>query len=184
MPDQILIDIIDEHLPYEIDMLRDTYSALAATPAPTGVCKHALIKSFCVHARSLIAFFAKTPCRKGDAVAGDFTAGFVERLDPCTEPLKSLWTKLNKQIFHLTKDRTILDSDKFDPGTDGTKILQEIERELLKFRNCLLPDFKHFKCKTSPLAVPLSGPPGPSSYSSSTVNSPTPKTGPTGGTRP
>lgn len=168
-----------EHLPYEIEMLRDTYRALAATPPPTDVSKNALIKSFCVHARSLIKFFANKPGRRGDAIAGDFTADFVERLNLNTEPLKSLWRKLNKQIFHLTKVRTIVDADKFDPGTDGTIILQEIEQELQKFQNCLTPDFRHFRCKTSPPSVPMSGPLGPSSNSSSTMSDPTPQTGPT-----
>ncbi len=47
MPNQILIDIIDEHLPYEIATLCDTYDALASNPPPTGVLKHALIELFC-----------------------------------------------------------------------------------------------------------------------------------------
>ena len=55
---QILIEIYNEHLPYEIDMLRSTYIHLTANPPPVGVVKDALIESFCVHARSLLDFFS------------------------------------------------------------------------------------------------------------------------------
>jgi len=179
MADQILIDIIDEHLPYEIDMLRNAYSALAATPPPTGVCKNALIESFCVHARSLIHFLANKPTRKDDATASDFAAGFVTSLNLAGEPWKTILEKLNKQAFHLTKARTIV--DKFDPGVDGRTILLEIERELHEFQRHIAPDFKHFKCQTSALSAPVSAPLGASSYPmSTTLSFPAAKTGPTG----
>jgi hypothetical protein len=117
MPDEILKDIFNKYLPYEIDMLRDTYRMLAE--APTDVHKNALIEAFCVHARNLIDFFM---CRKsGDAVVTEFTTGFIRQLDDTVDPLKTIRTRMNKQIFHMTKVRTIMNADQFDLGRDGTE---------------------------------------------------------------
>lgn len=180
MPDQVLIDIINEHLPYEIDMLRTVYGELAGASPPTGVFKNALIESFCIHARSLIHFLANRPSKPDDAAASDFTDTFVTTLDLQVERLKFILQKLNKQAFHLTTARTVV--DKFDPGADGKIIILEIERELQNFQNCLKPEFKHFKCRTSALSVPASGSLASSSYSTSitTGSFPVAKTGPTG----
>jgi hypothetical protein len=99
MPDQILMDIIEEHLPYEIDMLRHTYRQLSVVskvdPAhetnEQRANRCALIESFCVHARSLIDFFADD--KKGtDAVACEFTDNGFMQLDRSKEPLKPFVT--------------------------------------------------------------------------------------------
>jgi hypothetical protein len=45
--DQIFTDIFNEHLPYEIDMLRETYRLIP--PLPDGYQKNALIEAFCIH---------------------------------------------------------------------------------------------------------------------------------------
>jgi hypothetical protein len=88
VPDKILVEIIDEHLPYEIDMLRLTYRELEATVVRgpnesrhQNACRFALIESFCVHARSLIDFFADSSTNPNDAIASNFTTGFVSGLD-------------------------------------------------------------------------------------------------------
>ncbi len=162
MPEKIFMDIIEEHLPYEIDMLRRTYMQLSV------VCKVSpdretdeqratrctLTESFCVHARSLIDFFADEK-RGTDAVACEFTDNRFVRLDRSKEPIKSIRdTKLNKQIFHLTKNRTIVESEKFDAGKDGMEVLKIIEPAIEVFTNFLLPEFQsHFKCATTPLLV-------------------------------
>ena len=62
MTDQILLGIIDEHLPYEIDMLRGLFrqfdNANRDLSEPEQKIKYfAQIESFCVHARSLLFFF-------------------------------------------------------------------------------------------------------------------------------
>jgi hypothetical protein len=44
-----------EHLPYEIDMLRDAY-VLLETGLLGRVLENLLIESFCVHARNLIEY--------------------------------------------------------------------------------------------------------------------------------
>jgi hypothetical protein len=158
MLDKILVEIIAEHLPYEIDMLRLSYDELEARAKKLTdtnkskeeqVRQYALIEGFCVHARSLIDFFSNRRTQKTDAIASDFTTGFVTTLDLAREPLKSIRVKLNKQIFHLTTDRTIIDAKKFDVGTDGTTLRELLEPETEKFTAALKPEFKPLKCATA-----------------------------------
>jgi hypothetical protein len=159
MPDQILVAVINEHLPYEIDMLRSTYRQLESVAnhpphsetAEQKMLRNALIESFCVHARSLIDFFANRRNAATDAVAGDFTDGFTASMDPSKQPIRTLRTKLNKQLLHLTRDRKLAVSEKFDVGSDGRRILQEIEPAIERFTGCLTADFRSFKCSTLPL---------------------------------
>jgi hypothetical protein len=132
--------------------------ARANGPAPKSLQeeagRNALIEALCVHARSLIDFFSDKRSKKSDAIASDFTTGFVTGLDLTKEgTLDCLRTKLNKHIFHLTTDRTIVDSKKFDVGKDGLKLLEMLEPEIIKFTAALRPDFGSFKCQTSPLTA-------------------------------
>ena len=48
--------IIDGHLPYEVDMMRDAHIRLANGIEDSNV-KNAYIEVFCIHARNLIDFF-------------------------------------------------------------------------------------------------------------------------------
>jgi hypothetical protein len=157
--DQILVEIIDKHLPYEIDMLRSTYrqlesadnSASAAETPEQKAFRNAPIESFCVHARSLINFFANHRNVPTDAIAGDFTDGFTASIDPSKQPIRTLITKLNKHLSHLTRNRTLVATGKFDGGVDGRRILQEIEPAIERFTACLTVDFRSFKCSTEPV---------------------------------
>ncbi len=161
MPDKILDEIIDKHLPYEIDMLRSTYRQLSSVAKiPPGsesreqqVARHALIESFCIHARSLMDFFGNKSNDTTDAIAAEFTDGFATPIDPTKEPLKTLRIKLNKQVFHLTRNRTLLVAVKFDPGKDGTLLLQLFESAIARFNACLKPEFNRFKCNTEPVVL-------------------------------
>lgn len=75
MPDAILMDIIEKHLPYEIDMLRRTHTQLSKIDEADEqrAIRNALIESFCIHARSLLHFFANNKMRITDAIAKEFT---------------------------------------------------------------------------------------------------------------
>jgi hypothetical protein len=155
MPDQILNDIIREYLPYEIDMLRLTHKQLESCRAQENqesdsqkVIRLALIESFCVHARSLIHFFSNARGMPTDSFASDFIDGWKTGLDVEDEPLKSIRYRLNKQVFHLTKDRTIVQGKKFNMGSDGTEILRLLELEIDNFEKCDRPGFPPFECKT------------------------------------
>jgi hypothetical protein len=170
MPTPIEIEIIQEHLPYEIDMLRATYQLLVATSPPAEVIKNALIESFCVHARSLLDFFENRANKSDDYAAQNFTSGFSVRINTSIDPLYTLRQKLNKQIFHLTGGRSVTGANKFDPGTDGTLVLRELEAEIGRFQTLLRSEFRAlFTCNTVPTVVFVTGPLGPSSHTTSVV---------------
>jgi hypothetical protein len=162
VPNQILTQINGEHLPYEIDMLRACYSGwqdfVQSVPSPTTqeqqLCRNVLIESFCMHARALLDFFSKSN-DPTDAIASDFTNGFVPTFDCSKEPLKTLRTKLNKELFHLTKNRTIVEANKFNMAADGKLILDAIEPAIQRFVTCLKPEFQAFRCVTGPIPFPL-----------------------------
>jgi hypothetical protein len=117
--DKVLTEIFNRHLPYEIDRLRRTYEmieALARSPispesAYQEAQRFALIESFCVHSRSLTDFFSGHRGGPSDAIAEDFTVGFTTALKAKEEPLFNIRTKLNKQVFHLTKNRLDAEAD-------------------------------------------------------------------------
>jgi hypothetical protein len=97
-------EILEKHLPYEIDMMRETYRLLGKIPPPENVIKNALIESFCIHARSLLDFFErkrKPQNHDDDFFAADFTNSFETRINVPA----AVRTKLNKEIFHLTGER-------------------------------------------------------------------------------
>jgi hypothetical protein len=156
---KILLEIINEHLPYEIDMFRSAYRQLAAfskvKPVPETseqkVLRFALMESFCVHAMSLIDFFANRRTDPTDAVASDFTDGFTASIDPSKQPIRTLRVKLNKQLFPLLENRIPNVADQFDVGSDGARISQEIEPAIERFTASLTADFRNFKCETEPL---------------------------------
>jgi hypothetical protein len=153
VPDQILTDIFNEHLPYEIDMLRETYRLLTPTTPATDVYKNALIEAFCVHARSLLDFFMYRK-RETDVVASNFATGFIPQLNDVIEPLKTLKLKLNKQIFHLTKSRKIVEADKFDVASDGIEVVKLLEGEIARFAAaCVGTQFGQLTRNTQPISV-------------------------------
>jgi hypothetical protein len=160
MPDEILLGIINDHLPYEIDMLRGLFRQLFGKVEPSEpdqrIQHFAQIESFCIHARSLLDFFYGAKSSKDDdAMVTDFATGYTPPFDPTKEPLKSrlksLRCKLNKQIFHLTEKRTIAVNKKFDLGEDGACVLQTIEPAIVCFTKTLKDEFKHFKCCSIPV---------------------------------
>jgi hypothetical protein len=161
MPTQEQLDIINEHLPYEIDMLRGTWRRLqhicsirvpANETLDEKIERFSLIESFCVHARSLTDFFdIRGKVKSDDAVSSDFTNTPTASLDATQKDQKALREKLNKQIFHLTTRRETVETKKFDAGSDGVELLQMIEPEIAKFQSNLTTDFSSFKCNSQPV---------------------------------
>jgi hypothetical protein len=159
MTDQILLGIIDEHLPYEIDMLRGLFRQLFGEVEPSEpdqrIQHFAQIESFCIHARSLLFFFSNKKIRSkdcDDAIASEFTTeGYTPSRDPHKGCLNVILIKLNKQIFHLTKNRKIVPDEKFNLNKDGTFVLQTIEPAIVRFTKNLKVEFEHFKCCSIPV---------------------------------
>jgi hypothetical protein len=146
----ILEEIAQKHLPYEVDMLRQTYRKLAEGPLPDAVVRNALIESFCIHARSLLDFFGNWRSKPDDYIAADFTNGFKPRIN--IPP--AIRTKLNKEIFHLTGERKSTEADQFSMTIEGKKLIRELEREIVRFEYYLKAEFTPlFKCETLPLTA-------------------------------
>jgi hypothetical protein len=132
-------DIIKEHLPYEMAMLRATFKYLQLDHGE--VIDNALINSFCVHARNLIDFFAGTKEAQDRSIAKTFT-------DPAYNPFKGhdvrrepIYGKLNKQITHLAYGRATADSEKIGPK-DWEALLRLINEEADNFVSHLKPVYK------------------------------------------
>jgi hypothetical protein len=145
-------DILTKHLPYEIDMLRQTYRKLRQGPLPEWAINNALIESFCIHARSLLDFFENRGNKPDDYNAADFTTTFVSGIDQSSETIKTIRLKLNKEVFHLMAERKNIETEQFNMRTDGTQLIRELEQEIQRFEASLPTDLRAlFKCTIPPV---------------------------------
>jgi hypothetical protein len=124
-------EFFEEHLQYEINMLRALIYELPGT-SPSTVIRNVVIEGIAVHARNLIEFFKnKAPCdfdpRRFTATGYNPNGNFIDAV---------LESKINQQVSHLTAERTRDASKKI-----GTKELQgiseAIEREIDRFGKAL-----------------------------------------------
>lgn len=95
-------EILREHLPYELDMLRSTFERLRDGVADD-VFRNALIESFSIHARSLIEFFRKG---KGKYVKTALLLNGEPDLFRNGKVSQASIEKLSTQTAHLTLKRT------------------------------------------------------------------------------
>src|SRR5271154_3221288 len=103
---RMLEEFLGEHLPYEIDMLRATFTCLCMRVF-TGALQNGIIEAYAIHARNLLEFF----CKDGNAWPVD------ELCDAAYKPMsppKHVLKKINSQIAHLTKNRTTDQSKKLN----------------------------------------------------------------------
>ena len=140
-PDQDQIDVLKEHLPYELDMLELAFILL---PLETDVFRrNSLLETFWLHARNLLEFFKKSkPKHARTAWANHFTQHPVEY------DLKDFGDKIpmmHQQITHLSYDRTREATKKltFDLARD---VKGAVDRAVQQFQNNLRPEAKaHWK---------------------------------------
>lgn len=128
-------EILGEHLPYELWMLRETYKRLNF-PAEDVVLRNALIEAFCIHARQLLEFFDN----KQGKHAKEFTGGHYVAAH-LTGLTKSERDMLNTQIAHVTGKRTVDSAEKIGHALRA-KLLTALEREAMHFEGMLAPEFK------------------------------------------
>lgn len=128
-------EILREHLPYELWMLRETYARLKSPPADD-VLRNALIEAFCIHARQLLEFFEN----KQALHAKVFTGGIYEaaHLSGLTNSDRD---KLNTQIAHLTAKRTTDPTEKIGHSM-REHYLMALEREAQNFEGKLTSEFQ------------------------------------------
>ena len=150
--------ILDDALPYELDMLEETF-LLLQNPQPRGV-GNALIEFLCLHARQLIDFF-----ENGQGVhAEQLTAAgtYIPQDTPAIS--NALRTKLNTQIAHLTAKRTSVEADKIGEQ-DRELLLRQLVSESQRFANQLSTgDRAIFEAKYKPRII-FVGSGGPSATS-------------------
>lgn len=133
--------ILKEHLPYELNMLDAAFTFLHspdhAELRRNEFCKNTAIESFWLHARSLIEFLTHPPSGGGGHVsARDFTTKF----QPVTI-MQEIYDKINLGITHLLYGRKSEQGEKLG-GYDMLRVKEHIDREIKRFENCLLPEFK------------------------------------------
>jgi hypothetical protein len=137
IPEDIKKEMLREHLPYEISMLR-----WSAFKIPDLIMQtNTTIESFAVHARTLIDFFyydefIKT-CKEDDILAEHYIARWRTIRPALTQTLKNAREKANKQLAHLTTLRATTYKDKEDKQWQFQKIHQELEKVIKIFNEAL-----------------------------------------------
>jgi hypothetical protein len=136
------IDVLEEHLPYELDALEETLSAWgnSGSKAPPATrlewfARIAPIEALWVHARLLQEFFTKTEQRA--AYANHFTRNANSYEIPDVE-------KIQQQIVHLNYGRPRgLDPEKLDYWF-ADRFVRCVDRAVLKFQADLIDDAKRY----------------------------------------
>jgi hypothetical protein len=132
-------ELLSNHLPYELLMLRYTYREINATqPA---LRWNALFESFATHARGLHEFLTgKSDNRNGHAT--DFVEAFKSRKP---DKVRGKIDALNQKMMHLGTTRTARQEEKIDLG-DAKVLFDWIEGEVLRFVGSLPENLKkHWK---------------------------------------
>lgn len=130
--------IIDEHLPYEIQMLNFTFAALCIAPNVLGTLPvNALIGSFSIYARNLIDFFTEqTVSPKQYAGAKHYVGASWRAFDGQDIKGEPFYGKLNNQTAHLTYSRVRDPTKKIGPA-DINRIKQLLDEEVRRFVEAL-----------------------------------------------
>ena len=132
--------IIIEHLPYEIRMLRYSFSRLQEIKEGD-TDGNAFVECFCIHARNLIDFFRdRKPYSDNQACAHHFTETTYSPFQK-GEIDTRLYDKVNKQIAHLTYHRSTHEKDKIGQA-DRNKLLKILQDEIALFSAQLKPEYK------------------------------------------
>lgn len=124
------LEVIEEHLPYEIDMLFGTFTRIE-NDIDDIVVRNALINSLAVQCRNLIEFLAE---RSSAAVTHDYNPFSKRRID------NSIIKKINDQITHLGLGRTA-DPDEKLSQRDFVQVLAVVCAELIDFRDHLRREY-------------------------------------------
>jgi len=124
-----LKNCFEDHLPYEIDMLRVAAARLSKVKR-RGVDANICIEVFCVHARNLIEFLdERKKVQPGDFKASQFAPGYTCKVD-----LEDKRVRINKRIAHLTTERV---SDPKISAAECLVIYPKLEKEIERFMACL-----------------------------------------------
>lgn len=115
---------LSEHLAYMLKMLR--YDLQQMQQQQHYLSWNAHFESFAIHARNLANFLTNNDT--GNIKAADFVAGFKARKGDLSGPL----AKLEKQVFHLAKQRPTTVVGKFNTD-DAKAVANWIEQNFADF---------------------------------------------------
>ena len=132
--DEEITKCLDDHLPYEINMLRVAARGLSEVGA-RGMSANIFIEVFCVHARNLIEFFDGRWAQPDDLMASEL-AGYTCKVD-----LKEQRDRINKRIAHLTAERVRGDGNKIS-HLECLRTYIELENEIERFMEGLTPEMR------------------------------------------
>ena len=103
--DEQMIEMLDEHLPYEVVMMLVCHDKLYPTlNVPYGSLSNIFIESFCLHARNMFEFLTR---KNGGGQNYAFAKVYVPNFEAFREPKiaadkDDLFNKICEQITHLS----------------------------------------------------------------------------------
>jgi hypothetical protein len=112
-----------KHLPYEIDMLFESFERYPKIDPTDKILRRALIESFCVHARLLFELFEKEPKNRL------YTTGYRWVKNP-----RTYGRRLNNQIAHLGYMQRTSDISKLIDYPMRLDMLNRIRVEVTNFK--------------------------------------------------
>jgi len=132
-----------KYVGYEIDMLVYTFDKLLLVEPlvrrsfQAGQV-NALIEAFCIHARNLHEFFQGS---RADTLKANTFADSRYKPRPNDQERKTLISKINKQISHLTEQRTSVVEEKIS-SADRAKLYSILIAEADNLTRHLQPHFR------------------------------------------
>ena len=141
-----LMDILEtqlKHVGYELDMLVYTFDKLLLVEPlvrrsfQAGQV-NALIEAFCIHARNLHEFFQGS---RADTLKANTFADNNFKPRPIDQERKTLIAKINRQISHLTEQRTSEEEEKIG-SADRAKVCSILIAEADNFTRRLQPHLR------------------------------------------
>jgi hypothetical protein len=133
-PKRSTAELVDasEHLRYEMDMLVETAKELESGNSRPDVITNALVESFAVHTRALVAFFYPDthPTWDNDVIAADYAPQWPGKPSE-SATLSDAYVRASKEIAHLTYTRLSVPVP--DKPWDPRSIVQEITRIISSF---------------------------------------------------
>jgi len=153
---QVEIDMLNEHLPYELDMLEGAFVFLHhdkhAEDRKNVIVKNAMIEAFWTHARNLLEFLTRAPIGgpTGVAAACDFTG--QERPTLMHAKVKPLLDEVNDQITHLRYERKTSPQEKL-AGHRMPSVKAMIDSHIQRFEQNLQSKYKPFWSPRAPSAM-------------------------------
>jgi hypothetical protein len=159
--DKIKIEILKEHLPYELDMLDTAVAYLQSAESSsseesldraTRFRRNAAIEAFWTHARNLVEFLTRE--KSGDLTVSSASAkDFAEKFHP-TAKMEPIQKKINEQVTHFGFCRKSSQDEKLG-GDDMNWVKPAIDSEIKRFETLLDPECRAYWVKRGPVVKPL-----------------------------